>query len=91
MKPDANWIWTGMSDHVVFLPVGKQPSRFADWVGTITALLPDGTEIEPTRIAGVHMDAAAVKGTAVRFNPHLPDGSVVLVNGEPLYTVQATD
>ncbi|HKZ29493.1 MAG TPA: hypothetical protein VJ482_07615 [Acidimicrobiia bacterium] len=87
MELDVNWIWAGRCDHVVFVPVGEQPSRFVDWVGSVTALLPDGTEIEPTRFDDVRMDAAAVTGTAVRFDPHLPAGSVVLVNGELLYTV----
>lgn len=77
MDGGQRWAVTAGSTGVFFNAVDDHDVALPEWVETITARLPDGREVRPTRT-----------DSGVLFDPQLPDGTVVLVEGQPFYTVE---
>lgn len=82
MQGEANWAVTAGSTGVYFVPgPGNLASAPPDL--NINAVLPDGSEANP--VVQKAYEDEDISGYV--FDPPLPDGSVVYMNGAALLTV----
>ena len=81
MKGHSNWAVTAGRSGVYFTP-GPGNAGAAPPDVEVRAVLPDGSELRPTVQTP---DARSDVGGYV-FDPPLPEGSVVYLNGSPLLT-----